>query len=64
MNRIANDPTSPPDPCAVKPASAKAYQAWAFRCPSCGLAQFADRSTTDVQNCNRCGKPVTVEVRK
>lgn len=62
-NRIANDSSSPADHVQkVRPAPVKAYRVVAWRCPSCSLAQFAERTATHLGRCARCGTEYTVHV--
>lgn len=53
--------TTETKPDKVKPTVVRAMRAWHWTC-ECGLVQFAEKSTTHIGECKRCGKCFTVAI--
>lgn len=62
-NRITNQSVESMPIAKAGPPSVKGFLAVCWRC-QCGHVQIAEGSHTHVENCKRCDKAATVEVRE
>ncbi len=63
QKRITNEPVDNVPMAREHGPTVRAKQMWAWRCPDCGLLQFAEKSSTHEAKCNRCIRPFTVDIK-